>query len=117
MISRHPTRKLRQILFTGPPQPIGFDEIARPGAADSGLFAEHLLRSSRSGLPPKDPARKVKVPKQLRESDKTTLTWDQLRRVLKAVGLRDRVLVELDMTNALRPSELFGLRWKRFNYK
>lgn len=59
----------------------------------------------------------MKVPKQLRESDKTTLTWDQLRRVLKAVGLRDRVLVELDMTNALRPSELFGLRWKRFNYK
>ena len=65
----------------------------------------------------KDPARKVKVPKQLPESDKTTLTWDQLRKVLGALGLRDRVLIELDMTNALRPSELFGLRWKRFNYK
>ena len=29
--------------------------------------------------------------------------------------LRDRVLLELDMTNALRPSELFALRWKCFN--
>ena len=28
------------------------------------------------------------------------------------MNLRDRVLLELDMTNALRPSELFALRWK-----
>ncbi len=34
----------------------------------------------------KDPARKVKVPAQLRETDKTTLTWDQLRRALVGVG-------------------------------
>ena len=65
----------------------------------------------------KDPARKVKVPKQLRESDRTTLTWEQLRQVLAALPLRDRVLLELYMTNALRPSELFGLRWKRFNHQ
>jgi integrase len=65
----------------------------------------------------KDPARKVKVPKQLRESDKTTLTWEQLRKVLGALSLRDRVLLELDMTDALRPSELFALRWKRFNHQ
>jgi len=30
--------------------------------------------------------------------------------------LRDRILLELDMTNALRPSELFALRWKCFNH-
>ena len=29
--------------------------------------------------------------------------------------LRDRILLELDMTNALRPSELFALRWKCFD--
>jgi len=28
---------------------------------------------------------------------------------------RDRLLLELDMTNALRPSGLFRLRWKCFN--
>jgi integrase len=63
----------------------------------------------------KDPARKVKVPTQLRETDKTTLTWDQLRKALSELDDRDRLLLELDMTNALRPSELFGLRWKCFN--
>jgi integrase len=64
---------------------------------------------------PKDPARKVKVPTQLRDTDKTTLTWDQLRRALAELDVRDRLLLELDMTNALRPSELFGLRWKCFS--
>jgi integrase len=64
----------------------------------------------------KDPARKVRVPTQLRETDKTTLSWEQLRKALSRLSLRDRVLLELDMTNALRPSELFALRWKCFNF-
>jgi integrase len=63
----------------------------------------------------KDPARKVKVPTQLRETDKTYLTWDQLRSALNALGSQDRILLELDMTNALRPSELFALKWKCFD--
>ncbi|HVJ05881.1 MAG TPA: tyrosine-type recombinase/integrase [Candidatus Saccharimonadales bacterium] len=63
----------------------------------------------------KDPARKVRVPSQLRDADKTTLTWEQLRKALSEVLIRDRVLLELDMTNALRPSELFALRWRCFN--
>ena len=65
----------------------------------------------------KDPARKVKVPAQLRPTDTTTLTWDQLRLALSKLNLRDRILLELDMTNALRPSELFAFRWKRFDYE
>src|SRR5450631_1670706 len=64
----------------------------------------------------KDPARKVTVPSQLRDTDRTTLTWEQMRDALSLLALRDRVLLELDMTNALRPSELFALRWKCFNY-
>ena len=64
----------------------------------------------------KDPARKVTVPSQLRDTDRTTLTWEQLRDALLQLALRDRVLLELDMTNALRPSELFALRWKCFHY-
>jgi integrase len=62
----------------------------------------------------KDPARKVEVPTQLRDTDRTTLTWTQLRDVLNALPLMDRILLELDMTNALRPGELFALRWKCF---
>jgi integrase len=65
----------------------------------------------------KDPARKVKVPAQLRPTDTTTLTWDQLRLALSKLGIRDRILLELDMTNALRPSELFAFRWCRFDYQ
>jgi site-specific recombinase XerC len=65
----------------------------------------------------KDPARKIKVPAQLRATDTTTLTWDQLRLALSKLSLRDRILLELDMTNALRPSELFAFRWMRFEYR
>ncbi len=64
---------------------------------------------------PKDPARAIKVPAELKETDKTTLNWDQLRAELSRLPLRDRILLTLDMTNVLRPSELFGLRWSCFN--
>jgi integrase len=65
---------------------------------------------------PKDPARKVEVPKQIADTDTTTLSWEQLRHVLAKLGMKDRLILELDMTNALRPSELFGLRWRDFNH-
>jgi integrase len=64
----------------------------------------------------KDPARKIKVPAQLRKTDTTTLSWEQLRLALAKLPLRDRIILELDMTNALRPGELFTLRWKCFNH-
>ena len=63
----------------------------------------------------KAPARKVKVPSQLRDTDTTTLTWDQLRKALAELDLKDRILLELEMTNALRPSELFALKWRCFD--
>lgn len=65
----------------------------------------------------KDPSRQVAVPAQLRESDRTTLSWGQLRTALRRLPFRDRVLMELDMSNALRPGELFALRWKCFDPK
>jgi integrase len=43
------------------------------------------------------------------------LTWDQLRAALESVDAEDRILLESDMTDALRPSELFALRWKCFD--
>ena len=48
-------------------------------------------------------------------TDKTVLSWDQLRAVLFRLGRCDRIVLELEMTNALRPSELFGLKWKCFD--
>jgi hypothetical protein len=43
----------------------------------------------------KDPARKVKVPSQLRETDTTTLSWNQLRLALVELALQDRILLEI----------------------
>jgi integrase len=63
----------------------------------------------------KDPARSLKVPANLSPVDKTTLTWDQLRAALDRLleqSLRDWILILLDMSNALRPSEVFCLRWQ-----
>ncbi len=60
----------------------------------------------------KDPALKVKVPAQLKESDRTTLTWDQLRMAPEELREMDRILLELEITDALRPGELLALRWK-----
>jgi integrase len=42
----------------------------------------------------------------------TVLSWEQLAAALAKLGIRDRILLKLDMTNALRPSELFAFRWK-----
>jgi integrase len=58
----------------------------------------------------------VDVPAQLADTDTTVLSWDQLRDVLANLTLKDRLILELDMTDALRPSELFGLRWRDFNH-
>ena len=66
----------------------------------------------------KDPARTVRPPTNLREVDKTTLSWDQLRAALEKLdelSLRDWILMKLDMSNALRPSELFPIRWRCLN--
>jgi len=63
----------------------------------------------------KDPTRRVKIPKNLRPKDKQILTWAQLVSILVAANRRDRVLLLLEMTDALRPGELFGLRWRSFD--
>ncbi|MBV9342697.1 MAG: tyrosine-type recombinase/integrase [Acidobacteria bacterium] len=63
----------------------------------------------------KNPTRKLILPKELRPVDKTTLTWDELRRLVASVPLRDRILLTLDMTETFRPSELFALCWSGFD--
>jgi integrase len=63
----------------------------------------------------KDPTRTLKIPKNLRAKDKRILTWEQLRAALAAATRRDRLILLLDMTDALRPSELFAIRWRTFD--
>ncbi|HEX4006011.1 MAG TPA: tyrosine-type recombinase/integrase, partial [Acidobacteriaceae bacterium] len=63
----------------------------------------------------KDPTRKLKIPKNLRPRDKRVLCWDQMWSILAETARRDRLLLMLDMTEALRPGELFALRWRSFD--
>src|SRR5262249_54938720 len=88
------------------------DRVLQIRAYARDIFAEAVDQD----FLPKDPARKVEVPKQLADTDTTILSWDQLRNVLTKLALKDRLILELDMMVALRPSELFGLRWRDFNY-
>lgn len=84
------------------------DRVLQARAYMRDIFAEAVEQD----FLPKDPARSVRVPSELKETDKTTLSWNQLRAALSRLPLRDRILLTLDMTNALRPSELFAFRWK-----
>jgi integrase len=87
------------------------DRVLQARAYMRAIFAEAVEQD----FLPKDPARSIKVPTELRETDKTTLTWDQLRAALSRLALRDWIVLKLDMSNALRPGELFGLRWSCFD--
>ncbi len=87
------------------------DRVLQIGSYMRAIFAEAVEQD----FLPKDPARTVKTPSELRATDKTTLTWDQLRAALSRLPLRDWILLKLDMSNALRPGELFGLRWSCFD--
>jgi integrase len=107
----HAAPSERRLNFIRPPvccppgssHPLDQEEVRQAEAVDQDFLV-------------KDPARKVTVPTQLRDTDRTTLTWPQLRGALSKLELRDRILLELDMTNALRPGELFALRWQCFNH-
>jgi integrase len=63
----------------------------------------------------KDPTRTLKIPKNLRPKDKQILTWEQMGAILASASRRDCLILMLDMTDALRPSELFALRWQSFD--
>jgi len=60
----------------------------------------------------KDPTRTLKIPKNLRPKGKQILTWEQMGAIVASASRRDRLILMLDMTDALRPSELFALRWQ-----
>ena len=87
------------------------DRVLQARAYLKSIFAEAVEQD----LLVKDPSRNVTPPLNLRTKDRTVLTWDQLRLVLANLFAKDRVLLTLEMTDALRPSELFALRWTSFD--
>lgn len=55
-----------------------------------------------------------RIPKNLWQKDNRVLDWETLWAILAIAPRRDRLLLSIDMTEALRPSELFALRWRSF---
>jgi len=62
----------------------------------------------------KNPARLLRVPRQLKAVKKIYLTLPEIQALLEAATfhLRERALLRLILFTALRPSELFALKWK-----
>jgi integrase len=58
----------------------------------------------------KNPARKLKNP-ETHESEKFVLPKDQARALLNALPFRDRLMAMIAAFCAMRPGEIFGLRW------
>ncbi len=61
----------------------------------------------------KNPAKRLRIP-SLKPVTKFYLTIPQIQKLLKAAkpNLRDYMLLRLELVTALRPSELFMLRWR-----
>ena len=66
----------------------------------------------------KNPARSLRVPK-VKAVKKDFLTLDQIKALLKAAKWqpRDKTLLAVILTTALRPSELLALKWKCIDFK
>ena len=58
----------------------------------------------------KNPAKKLKNP-DTQESEKFVLPKDQARALLEALPFRDRLMAMIAAFCAMRPGEIFGLRW------
>lgn len=76
------------------------------------IFAEALIQKYLDA----DPARLLKVPK-LRAVRRPYLTMEQIKALLKAsmplgVRTRETCFLQLALNTALRPSEIFALRWR-----
>jgi integrase len=63
----------------------------------------------------KSPARLLRVPAVLKAVRKDVLTPEQMKALLEAAIGMDRAILLLLCTTGLRPSELFGARWKSFD--
>jgi len=60
---------------------------------------------------PKNPARKLAVPRSGKKSASQPLTPEQIPQVLFHLGDRDRLIVRMFLVLGLRPGEMFALRW------
>jgi integrase len=65
----------------------------------------------------KNPTRQVQVPSLTNTREKTTLTPEQVRALLRELEEPYRTMVLLAVLSGLRRGEIFGLRWKYVDFE
>lgn len=80
-------------------------------------FLRHLLnRAVRDDLLPANPFAKVRLPK-VAPTAVRFLSPQEERRLLKALALRDRLIIRLALVTGLRSGEQFSLRWEQIDWR
>ena len=94
------------------------NSLAKDYSASMVRHIRHLLKSIfadavEQGYIVRSPARLLRLP-ILKSVEKPFLTPEQVQQLLTVAEGRDRLLLRLILVTALRPSELFALRWRSF---
>ena len=87
------------------------DRVLQARAYMRAIFAEAVEQD----FLPKDPARSIKVSFGAAGDRQDNAHMGSASGCLVQASLRDWIVLKLDMSNALRPGELFGLRWSCFD--
>ena len=99
---------------------VWLNSLAKEYSASMVRHVHHLLKSIFSeaveqGYIVRSPARKLGLPTaNLKTVNKPFLTEAEIKKLLGLSHGRDRLLLRLVLATALRPSELFALRWSCF---
>lgn len=74
-------------------------------------FGSMLDEAAELEFIPKNPARRLAVPRSGKKTANRALTSEQIPQVLFHLGERDRLIVRMFLVLGLRPGEMFALRW------
>jgi integrase len=69
------------------------------------------------GLVQRNPASVLVIPKQLSKPVHIVMSFEEVRRLFSALGLRERLIVKLATLAGMRPGEIFGLTWGRLQQR
>ncbi len=104
--------QLRQVQLAASPQQAGQNPIKRQCLADSRIHSGHLRRSSRSGLPRQRSCAQAEGSRPPAGDGQDDADLGSTPAGSLEVGLRDRILLELDMTNAFVRVSCSRSGWK-----
>ena len=60
----------------------------------------------------KNPAKLLFTPREAHRPEKRRMSWEEVRILLAALALRERLICSIAIISGLRPGEIFALQWK-----